>query len=354
MIEIIAQITALGLLALFVLTRTGTRLLEQRFPPNGRMVEVGLAEPVHIIERMTDDAHADRPPFILIHGASGNARDLDMALGDRLSKFARVMSTDRPGSGYSGRAESREASAPDHQAGRLLAALAELGIERTVLVGHSFGAAVATAAAVIAPHRVAGLILITPATHPWSGEGISWHNKVTAMPVIGWLFSRLFALPLGLILLPKFLPVVFEPNPVPKGYINMIGASLVLRPKSFQANARDLVDLAGHLKRLSPAYRQIAAPTLIIAGAEDDIVSNALHAEALAREIAGAHLIELRGIGHMPHWAARDETVRLISEFAVKKATAFTNEVDTGSREENAIIKKDRACEVNVNSPKML
>jgi hypothetical protein len=39
---------------------------------------------------------------------------------------------------------------------------------------------------------------------------------------------------------------------------------------------------------------------------------------------------------------------------AILIVRAFSSEVDTGSREENAKKQKDRAGKVNVNSPKML
>ena len=44
----------------------------------------------------------------MIHGASGNAADLDVALAGRLSEAGfRVLSVDRPGHGWSARAGGR-------------------------------------------------------------------------------------------------------------------------------------------------------------------------------------------------------------------------------------------------------
>ncbi|MEM9751396.1 MAG: alpha/beta hydrolase, partial [Pseudomonadota bacterium] len=45
----------------------------------------------------------DGPPVIMIHGASSNLCDLDLALGEDAAAFRRVILFDRPGLGRSGR-----------------------------------------------------------------------------------------------------------------------------------------------------------------------------------------------------------------------------------------------------------
>lgn len=307
---------ALAALALFLTTLAGRTVINRRYPACGRLVRPSIGPDIHVIER--GQAKADRPAIVIIHGASGNARDSDEALGKPLSAVAHILSFDRPGHGWSGRARGRAAASPDHQAVRLAAALADMGIERCVLIGHSFGAAVACALALAIPQKLVGLVLIAPATHPWPGGGISWHNRVAALPIIGHLFAWLFPLPLGFFVMPKVLPDIFQPRPVPDAYAVRAGVALCLRPHSFRANARDVVDLLGHVTRLSPRYREITAPTLIIAGQNDEIVYNSLHAERLAREIAGARLVVLPDTGHMPQWTAPDETLRLMSQFYVE------------------------------------
>jgi pimeloyl-ACP methyl ester carboxylesterase len=55
---------------------------------------------------------------------------------------------------------------PAHLAGVLLARLDALGIPEAVLMGHSASCQVVTAAAAMAPERVAGLVLVGPTTDP--------------------------------------------------------------------------------------------------------------------------------------------------------------------------------------------
>ena len=56
---------------------------------------------------------------------------------------------------------------PSEQASLLLRALAHLGIERPVVVGHSWGALVALAMALESPEDVAGLVLLSGYYYPY-------------------------------------------------------------------------------------------------------------------------------------------------------------------------------------------
>ena len=308
---------ALALLMLWWASRHVSRLHEKRYPALGKKVPVSGPAILHVIDRAPDEpSAAPVRPIVVIHGASGNARDGLAALGTRLGARARMLFFDRPGHGWSERPPGTSASAPDGQARMILEALDQLDIGQAVIVGHSLGAAIACALALIDKKRVAALVLITPATHPWPGSGgISWHNRITALPLIGRAFAELFPPILGTLVMPLVLPAIFSPNPVPDRYQLRSGAALALRPKAFRANAVDVVRLKANVTRLSPQYCDIAAPTLIVCGGADVIVSNALHAERLARDIKGARLVELPGIGHMPQWTAGDEVARLILEF---------------------------------------
>jgi pimeloyl-ACP methyl ester carboxylesterase len=118
--------------------------------------------------------------------------------------------------------------------------------------------------------------------------------------------------PLGLAKMAKSLRETFAPNPVPPDYARRTRLALVLRPWHFRANAEDFADLHAETEELSPGYGKITAPTAILMGAEDRLVSADLHARALARQIPNATLRLLPGIGHSPHFAAPDEVVAAI------------------------------------------
>ena len=61
---------------------------------------------------------------------------------------------------------------------------------------------------------------------------------------------------------------------------------------------------------------------MIITGDVDKIVSPQIHSAALAREIPGAKLVVLPGVGHVPQWAAPDVVAREIDRLAQRVETA--------------------------------
>ena len=127
------------------------------------------------------------------------------------------------------------------------------GIPKAIIVGHSFGGAIVASFALRHPEKVAGLIFISPATHPWPG-GIDWYYTVASTPVVGWLFSNTLALPAGLFKLDGGVRSVFSPNPVPANYNSEAAPALVLRPQTFQYNATDVANLEAYVRRVAPHY----------------------------------------------------------------------------------------------------
>ena len=194
---LIAAAIGLALLALAAaITLVGARMIERAHPPAGRFVDVRGGR-LHVVDLDRRPRPAgDAPPIVLIHGASGNLEDMRLALGERLSTRYRVILVDRPGHGWSDRSPAPDAASPAHQAAMLSEMLDRLGIDRAIVVSHSWGGTVATALALDHPERVAGLVLLAPVSHPWP-SGIAWYYHVAAAPLVGPLFAHTFALPVG-------------------------------------------------------------------------------------------------------------------------------------------------------------
>ncbi len=74
--------------------------------------------------------------------------------------------------------------------------------------------------------------------------------------------------------------------------------------------------------RQSARYRDIRLPALVIAGDSDEIVWTDLHSFAFAREVPGAELILMPGIGHMPQYADGAAVVSAIEALAERVAPA--------------------------------
>jgi pimeloyl-ACP methyl ester carboxylesterase len=304
-----AALAALGL-ALFLFTLVETRRIERRFPPVGELVETG-AGAIHVVERAPQGRV--RGAALLVHGASGNFADMSVALADPLAALGfRVFSLDRPGHGWSARLPSR-ASSPERQAEALREALARRGVARAIVVVHSLAGVLGLAMALNAPEFVRGLVLLSPVSHPWPG-GVAWYYTLTASRTLGPLFRRLVVLPAGLATMRAAVRTVFDPGPTPPDYIDRTRLPLVLRPLHFKANAEDVVDAEAHVAALCPRYGAISAPTAIVTGDCDGVVYAHIHSLGCARDIPGATLRWLAGVGHSPHHSAPESVVAAILE----------------------------------------
>ena len=296
---------------LAAITAVGEQVIAHTYPPSGRFIDVD-GHRLHIVEldARTEPAAGD-PPVVLLHGASGNLDDMRVALGNRLARRHRVILLDRPGHGWSGPSPGSES--PARQAAIVRELLDHFGVDRAVIVAHSFAGTIATALALDAPERVAGLVLIAPVLHPWS-TGISWYYSAAAAPYLGPLFTWTLALPAGMALMKPTVALVFAPQDVPPRYTRRASIPHILRPRNFLANARAVAGLHAFVTAQAPRYASIKAPTVIITGDRDTVVSPKLHAQALAATLPHSKLILLEGVGHMPHHVAADTVVAAVEQ----------------------------------------
>jgi pimeloyl-ACP methyl ester carboxylesterase len=306
----LAVIAAL-LAASAIVTLIGSVLIERAHPAGGRRIDIGGLRQ-HVVELGPPAGARDRaPPLVFLHGAGCNLEDL-RPLGERLAARHRGLLVDRPGQGWSEGA-GRATASPAAQAEILRDLLDRLGIERAILVGHSWGGTLAATFALNCPDRVDGLALLAPATHP-PLRGFTGLYAALSVPLGGWLFSRTLALPLAAAAFDRGLRNAFLPQAPPPRYIKRSAALLLLRPKTFLANARDLAGLQAFLARQAPRYGEIRVPTLIFCGDRDRVTVAGQHAMALAAAVPTAKLILVPGAGHMLHRSEEDRIVAAIEE----------------------------------------
>jgi pimeloyl-ACP methyl ester carboxylesterase len=305
-------VSGLSLLFLGALvTLIGAWLIARAHPRRGRRIDIdGSCQ--HVVELGPSDGSAGALPLVLLHGAGCNLEDLRLALGERLSPRHRVILIDRPGQGWS-ESGGRKFSSPAAQAAMLREIFDRFGVARALLVGHSWGGALALAFALDHPPRAAGLVLLAPPTHPHLRR-LTRLYRMLAAPLAGRLFAHTLALPLAAAAFASGIGTAFAPQTPPRHYLKRSAAFLLLRPAAFLANARDMADLQAFLARQAPRYRELAAPTIIIQGDGDAIVPIEQHAMALAAAAPQAKLVVLPGIGHMPHHAAADRVVAEIED----------------------------------------
>jgi pimeloyl-ACP methyl ester carboxylesterase len=289
------SIIVLATLAIFaMLTQVGVVVLNRAYPPRGTAIEVAGAV-LNVVELGRSDSAG--PPVVMIHGASSNLEAMRRPLGDLLARNHRVILIDRPGHGWSVRAREQD-STPDIQGGMIAEALEKLGVGPVILVVHSWSGALGARMALDFPRQLAGLVMLAPVTHPWRG-GVGWYNKAITTPVIGRLLAYTITLPLGLALADSGARTVFLPQTVPGGYIKNTATALLLRPREFIANARDLATLKVAVAAQAPRYGDIRVPTTVISGDADETVSTNIHSRPFVATVPNAKLIVLPGVGHM-------------------------------------------------------
>ena len=269
-----------------------TSKVETSHPAIGQMTPVN-GHAVHVIAQGDEG-----PPVLMIHGASANAREFSWTLSPRLEGDHRVFMADRPGHGYSQRPPNADTLAV--QAAQMAGVLDALAPgEKAVIVGHSFGGAVALRVALDRPDLVKAVVLLAPVTHDWGGGGEAWYNKFAAPPVFGPVFSQLVPV-VGPAQVEAGISGVFAPAPAPENYYNRSAIGLLFRPPSFRANARDMQALQDELGAQSARYGELTMPIIVFSGSQDTVISPKLHVGKLKKQV-DIDLIALPNEGHMPH-----------------------------------------------------
>jgi len=241
-------------------------------------------------------------PVLLLHGQPGAAADwerLRAAVGSRV----RTIAIDRPG--WDGRTRATDLAG---NASAALGALDSAGVERATVVGHSLGAAVAAWLASSAPARVGRLMLVAPAANV---DSLGPVDYLLASPVVGWLASVGAMAGGGLML--GVGPVrrrVADATALDDRYLLAAGRML-LTPAAWRAFVQEQRFLIRDLPELEQRISRISAPTTIIAGTGDHVVPLAA-AQRLARQVAGANLVEVDHAGHLLHVQHADRLAEVI------------------------------------------
>jgi len=318
-ISFVVSLALLGGCGAIVGQRADTRAVaaEAAFPPTGQMMTVnGRQIHAHIEGR--------GPDLVLIHGASGNTRDFTFSFVDRLKDDYRVIVFDRPGLGWTDRVSddfggpfNTAAESPAQQAAFLQAAADQLDVTNPIVLGHSYGGAVALAWGLNRPEDTAALVVLAGASNPWPG-GLGALYGVAASALGGATVVPLISAFAATDTVDSAVGGIFAPQFPPDGYADYIGAALTLRRESFRANARQVNSLRPHVVEMAQRYHTLPMPVEIVHGTADTSVPIHIHSEPLSQQIPGAVLTRLEGIGHMPHHAAPDAVVDAIHRAAMR------------------------------------
>lgn len=178
-------------------------------------------------------------------------------------------------------------------------ALRKLDLGRPVLVGQSFGGMLAAELAASFPDMFGKLVLLDPIGLWRDDQPVA--NWITAPPTA--LPEMLFADPTG-----PAATAMFTPPADPEEAI-AAGAGLVWALGCTGKFVWPIPD-----KGLRARLHRIAAPTLIVWGEQDRLVS-AVYAEDFAAGIADSQIAIVPDAGHIPQVEQTETTSRVVGEF---------------------------------------
>ena len=255
----------------------------------------------------------------MVHGLGGsslNWTDLMALLADRLATRA----VDLPGFGYSPPPDDGDYSIAGH-ARAVVALIEQDGRGPVHLFGNSLGGAVSVVVASRRPDLVRSLVLISPALPDYRPG--RWRSQVAliALPGVGQLLSRRLGdmspqhRVEGLLDLVYADPSTVSPGRVAQAVVEVERrAALPYAVDAMAASTRGLVQTFLTAGSSSPWARaaRVTAPTLLMYGREDKLVSSRVAAKAKAA-FPNATVVLLARTGHvaqMEHPALVDRFVR--------------------------------------------
>ncbi|TFW19959.1 alpha/beta hydrolase [Massilia arenosa] len=316
-ILILLAVLALVVAALVQFTRATARKVEAVVPPLGRIIDVAGTR-LHVHEE------GEGQPLLLVHGLGGQVRNFSHSLTAQLRNRYRVVLVDRPGSGYSPRADGAPADLAT-QARTLAALIDHLRLEKPVVVGHSLGGALALRLALDFPDKVGGLALLAPLTHLPAEPKVAdaFKGLTIANGVVRTAVAYTLATPMSIALGQKVLGQIFAPDPVPRDFRTKGGGLLTLRPAPFLGASADLQALPAAMPDQMARYADLRLPVGVLYGSGDAILDWRENGQALVRLIPGSTLEVIEG-GHMLPVVYPQQCAQLIDTVA-QRVAAETN-----------------------------
>ena len=248
-------------------------------------------------------------PVVLIHGNPGSCQDWSR-LYEPLAEHYCMFAFDRPGHGHSERPKPGRSVTVEMQADLLRAALDQLQVKEPILVGHSWGGALALFYALRFQQEISGLVLLAPAAYP-SNDGVSFLSKLPALPVVGDLLNFIFTPVLSAWLVRTDLAKAFAPDKIPASYLRHTLAEWT-RPKKVKWYSVDDALLESSLPATSLRYSDLKVPVEIITGDADLIVPADENAHRLHESLTNSRLTVLQRTGHQVPFTRPDAVVEAI------------------------------------------
>jgi pimeloyl-ACP methyl ester carboxylesterase len=294
-IAVVLFVVILGFFRILSLLRE-SKTYHEAAPATGRFIQAGDVEMF-----VQEKGNASSTALVFIHGTGAWSETWKPTMNELSSQGFRTIALDMPPFGYS---QKPNAGSYDRQsqAKRIIAALDALQLKDVILVGHSFGGGATVEAALMAPERIRGLVLVDVALGLTQEVQPSMLTK--AFLKMSFIKNAFLSTTVTNPLFTRTLLKMFIENPADatdkwvsiyqlpmrvKGATRGVGAwlpSLLTQP-------------APSLSTDTQQYNTITTPTLIIWG-EKDTITPLEQGQHLSGIIPEAELQVMIDVGHIP------------------------------------------------------
>jgi pimeloyl-ACP methyl ester carboxylesterase len=237
--------------------------------------ETGFRE-IHYVEAGDES----KPLVLFIHGSPGSLSAFIHFLADStLTKRALLISTDRPGFGYSNYGNAEPSL---HKQGEALIPIIEKNKNSrpVILVGHSLGGPLIARIAMDHPELIDGLVIVAGSIAPELEPNEIWFRAPLATPFLSWIL-----------------------------------------PGAFRASNQEIYHLKPELEEMLPLWKNIKCPVIVIQGTKDELVApeNAAFAERMLTS-SQPEVVRVEGMNHFVPWSnpelIHDAILRMLEKSA--------------------------------------
>lgn len=248
------------------------------------------------------------PPIILIHGFISSNLIWSHVLRPLAQAGFRAVAPDLPGYGYSDKPADAQYTI-DEQARNVVGLMDRLRMEKAVIVGASYGGAIAATVALDYPERVSKLVLVGAVTNDDAKK--KFLLRVSAMPLIGDIATPLF---LGSRwILRKRMEDMYRRMGRPVND-KMVASRHHLLATSSTHRAMIRTARRWNANRIERQASLIRQPTMLVWGDQDDHIP-LKNAFWLRDVIPNSKLIVFRDCGHLPPAERPEKFVEVLVNF---------------------------------------
>lgn len=310
LLALLLLLAVLGIACLVLATLWIAAKAQRLVPPVGKFVEID-GNRIHYVDV------GEGRPIVFVHGLGAQLHHFRHTLFGHFGPSYRLIALDRPGSGYSVRANGATGRLPE-QAALVRRFIEELRLERPLVVGHSLGGAITLTLAVEHPEVISGIALLAPLTHLEARARQRFDLLYIPSRLKRWIMAYTVAIPLSLRYARPTMEFIFAPQAFPADYMVDGGGWLGLRPVHFQATSADVVAVEQDLGRIEQRYGEIAMPVGILFGTADRVIDIRVHGEPMQGKIAELDFEPIDGVGHMPQFVEPERVVGFIERIAAR------------------------------------